>query len=541
MTIFLKGILIGFVSLAIPGLGASTIAIILGIYYQMISSISSIFKDFKKNALFLILLILGYCVGGLIGSLIVDTAYNLYPFPLIMAILGFILGSLPRLFQDTKECFKKCANWIVLIVTLAVILVCSLVAVGSNEVTFVEMGLKDYIVLMIVGFITAITLVVPGVDFAVVLLAIGYYYAIIGVIVDVVNLNNIMYNLLILGVYLLGYGIGSFVFSKCIKGLIDKYPDATKVISFAFVIVAPFIVIKKNIFENDNFYIDNSQIVLGIIIFILSFVIIFLIYHFTDPRDKRISAMKKRNLFRLYYSIGSQFFQAVNYLLTMKKIIKKDEMTFEEKYNYGQFVISKINIGGHIYPLVFGEDKLTKEATLYCVNHQGRYDGLGVLTALKDYPCSFLADKSRVNFPFYKELCLMLNSEYIDRSNMREILTTMKRIGKRLENGDSFIVFIEGKYSDNENNLQEFQTGVLHPAYESKVKITPVVLYDTYKVYSKSSLKKIYPEIHFLDPILYSEYKDLNKKELADMLKERMQAKLDEIKKEKNMQQEVEK
>lgn len=79
MTIFLKGILIGFVSLAIPGLGASTIAIILGIYYQMISSISSIFKDFKKNALFLIVLILGYCVGGLIGSLIVDTAYNLYP------------------------------------------------------------------------------------------------------------------------------------------------------------------------------------------------------------------------------------------------------------------------------------------------------------------------------------------------------------------------------------------------------------------------------------------------------------------------------
>lgn len=79
MTIFLKGIFIDFVSLAIPGLGVSTIAIILGIYYQMISSISSIFKDFKKNALFLIVLILGYCVGGVIGSLIVDTAYNLYP------------------------------------------------------------------------------------------------------------------------------------------------------------------------------------------------------------------------------------------------------------------------------------------------------------------------------------------------------------------------------------------------------------------------------------------------------------------------------
>lgn len=537
MTVFLKGILIGFASLAIPGLSASTIAIVLGIYYQMISSISSIFKDFKKNVLFLVLLILGYLVGGLIGSLIINTAYEMYPFPLIMAILGFIIGTLPKMFSDTKECLKKKSSWLVLIVTLGLILFCSLIAISENEVTFVNMELIDYITLGIVGFVTAVTLVVPGIDFAVMLLSIGYYYSILGVIADIVSFNNLTHNLLVLGTYLLGYGIGAFVFSKVIKKLIDRFSDATKTISLAFILVAPFVVVKKNIIENSNFYLNDFQIVLGIILFILAFIIIVLIYHFTNPNDKRIPAMKKRNLFRLYYSIGCQFFQAINYLLTMKKMIKKDEITFKEKYDYAEFVISKVNKGGHIYPLVYGEENLRNNTTIYCVNHQGRYDGLGVLTALKDHPCSLLVGKDRVKFPFYKELCLMLNCEYIDRHNMRDVLNTMKRMTERLKKGDSFVVFIEGKYEDNKNNLQEFQTGVLHLAYDSKVPITPIVLYDTYKVYSKSSLKKIYPEIHVLNPIEYEEYKDLDKKELASVLKNKIQGKLNEIKLRKNVRE----
>lgn len=530
ISIFLKGILIGFVSLAIPGLGASTIAIILGIYYQMIDSISSIFKDFKKSIGFLVCLLIGYAFGAIIGSLIIDTVYQEYPFPLIMLILGFVVGSIPKMVKDTKESFKKKSGWVTLIITLLIIMLYSMFITDGKEITFEDMKLTDYIVLGIVGLVTSTTLVVPGVDFAVVLLSLGYYYAFIGLLADVVSLTNLSYNLPILFTYLLGYGVGSFIISKFIKKVIDKHEKSVKVISLSFVLIAPFVMIEKNIIDNTSFYWTKSQIIIGIILFLISFLIIVLIYHLTDPNDERIDGMKKRHMFRLYYSIVSQFFQAIFYLKNMRRIIKEDKLNFKEKYDYGQFVIDKINKSGNIYPKVFGEENLNYDATLYCVNHQGRYDGLGVLTALKDYPCSFLADKSRINFPFYYELCVMLDSEYVDRSNMRELVYTMKRMAKRLKNGNSFVVFIEGKYGNNGNNLQEFQTGVLHPAYESKTNITPVVLYDSYKVYSKSSFKKIYPEIHFLKPITYDEYKELDKRELAELIKEKMQKKLDEIK-----------
>ena len=72
-------------------------------------------------------------------------------------------------------------------------------------------------------------------------------------------------------------------------------------------------------------------------------------------------------------------------------------------------------------------------------------------------------------------------------------------------------------------------TGVLQPAYKSGCKVTPIVLYDSWKVFSISSLRRIEPETHVLPPIEYDEYKDLSKAEFSDLLKTRMQAKIDEI------------
>lgn len=45
---FCKGLILGFVGLAVPGLSASTIALEINVYYDLIDSISNIFKKFKK-------------------------------------------------------------------------------------------------------------------------------------------------------------------------------------------------------------------------------------------------------------------------------------------------------------------------------------------------------------------------------------------------------------------------------------------------------------------------------------------------------------
>ena len=181
----LKGILIGFASLGIPGLSASTIAIVLFVYYDMIYAISHIFSKPKKSITFLIFLLIGYGIGCIGGAWMVNSLYIMYPVPVIAAVLGFLIGSVPRMAAENKEDFKHWPNWVVMAIVAAIFLVYALVITNGHTVTFdKELVPFDFIMMFIVGAITSATLVIPGVDFAVTLMALGYYYAFIGLVGD---------------------------------------------------------------------------------------------------------------------------------------------------------------------------------------------------------------------------------------------------------------------------------------------------------------------------------------------------------------------
>ena len=73
LSLLLKGIVIGFASLGVPGLSASTIAIVLFVYYDLIYAISHIFSQPKKSLSFLAVLLTGYAIGCLGGAWAVNT------------------------------------------------------------------------------------------------------------------------------------------------------------------------------------------------------------------------------------------------------------------------------------------------------------------------------------------------------------------------------------------------------------------------------------------------------------------------------------
>ena len=56
ITTYLKGIVVGLGAIT-PGLSGSVLLVIFGLYHKALDSISTIFKNFKKNLAFLIPLI----------------------------------------------------------------------------------------------------------------------------------------------------------------------------------------------------------------------------------------------------------------------------------------------------------------------------------------------------------------------------------------------------------------------------------------------------------------------------------------------------
>ena len=528
--VLVKGIIIGFISIAIPGLSASTIAIILGIYYTMIDSIASILKSFKKSIIFLIFLVLGYSIGSLGGAFVISSVYKVYPLPLLLCIIGIIIGSLPKMIRDVLPYKKRISNWMISILVMVALFAFSFVVRQGKLVDFSNMQIYDYIILAVVGFITSVTLVVPGVDFAVVLIAFGYYYAIINAISEMMVLKNLLLNASVLLTYLISYGLGAFCCSKIIKRLIMKHEERMMFVNLGFVMISPFIVIKSAIIDNETqSNITSATLLIGILLAVAGFIAMIVFNHFASPTNKD-RAHQTRHMFRFYFMILSQPIKAVKIYTTMRKMVKKrDSIPFEERYKYCMKVIDVVNKGGRTRPVFVGEENIPDETTMFVSNHQGRYDGIGIYTKLKDKPTSFLALRSTMNAPMYYEFFKLLESVYVDENDVRSHVYAINKMTEMLKEGRNFIVFVEGGYTDNRNELQEFKTGALKSAFDAKITITPIVLYDSWKVYGVSSIKLIEPEVHFLKPLKYDDYKDMTRKELADTIKQMMQSKLDEL------------
>lgn len=538
--IFLKGIIIGFISLAIPGLSASTIAIALGLYFLLIESLSSIFSNFKKSMSFLIPIMLGFWVGAVIGATIVSKLYDRFPLPVTAIIIGFVIGSIPEMLRELKETKAKKRNYIITLIVMAGVIVFSTLAFNGNPIDFEDMELYEYFILAAVGLVTSATLVVPGVDFAMILLSFGYYYAIIGSINDLTTATAVTHNLTILGIYLLSYGIGAFLVSLLIKKAIGNHEAQFKFANLGFILVAPIVVVQKSILNNSEFinnqsyYASKTLVLVAIILFIVGFLLMYLFNRYNSEYDLRDEIMKKRNHWRFYFTIGRSPIKAIRILRRLNYYKKhRDEYTFIERYKVFADAVITINKSARAYPKVFGYENIPEGTKLFISNHQGKFDGLAICEALHDIPFSFIADSAMINYPFYNVTPELIDVKLVTKGAYKENYDAILRMGNDLSDGMNHLAFPEGGYKDNNNNLREFHSGCLKPAYMAKCVIVPICLYDSWKVFGKSSFRKIYPEVHFLKPITYEEYKDLDRKDLAELIKSRINEKLIEIKIEK--------
>lgn len=226
-------------------------------------------------------------------------------------------------------------------------------------------------------------------------------------------------------------------------------------------------------------------------------------------------------------------FLAVHLHFKCKRIAKSDEMSFEERYKFGQKFVSKFHKDGHIKIHSYGKDNVPNDlkGCLFVANHQGRDDALVILETLKDVPTSVVINDARSHMFLLGPICDMLKAKRIKFNNLRDQYKVYNEMTEEISNHNRrYIIFPEAGYNNNKNNLLEFHTPGFTPAIKAKAPLIPICLYDSYKIYDDKTLKEVRAECHILKPIYYDEYKDLTKSEVALLVKERIQNKLDEIK-----------
>ena len=250
---FLKGIIVGIGGIA-PGLSGSVLLVIFGLYQKTVNAIGTLFKDFKKNMLFLIPLFLGFGVGVIIFSKIVDYFLNNFEMYTRFTFLGLVIGTIPLFYKEVKkEGFDK--KYYILIIAAAI---CGFSLFFVNKDFFPQVTNPNLFQSVILGVAVAGSSIVPGVDSAVILSSLGLYELYVS------SLASLNFSILIpAGV---GLVVGALVISFIINKLIKRFYTATFSIIFGL-----FLSIIPNVLNESCKIGFNAQSVIAIIIAIIGF------------------------------------------------------------------------------------------------------------------------------------------------------------------------------------------------------------------------------------------------------------------------------
>jgi putative membrane protein len=282
--LYFKGMAMG-VADAFPGISGGTMALILGIYKELISSISninlSLFKTLKRNGLnefwkefngtFLIILF-----SGILSSLVVFmnlASFLIDNFPILIwsFFLGLVSASIyiilkpTDLFDFNKKSKHIIKNWILLFSSIYIsYLLTSLSELNSlNEnVTFIFFA----------GFIASCAMILPGISGSYILVILGLYKTMSKALINL-ELNKIL---------IFGFGVilGLASFSKVVKWGFDRFPNKILIVMTGLIIGSihklwPWKLYEINILPTN--YSEYNYLIESIVLFMIGFCLIFLL------------------------------------------------------------------------------------------------------------------------------------------------------------------------------------------------------------------------------------------------------------------------
>lgn len=229
---------------------------------------------------------------------------------------------------------------------------------------------------------------------------------------------------------------------------------------------------------------------------------------------KRIIRMVFRNLFLVPYMWIRLCYHASHV----------DKYKEEQHYELLKYITHRANKGGNVTIDAYGVENIPDEnGFMFFPNHQGLYDVLAILDVCPK-PFSVVAKKEIANIQFLKQVFACMKAYMIDRDDIKQSLQVIINVTNEVKKGRNYLIFPEGTRSKNGNELLEFKGGSFKAATKAKCPIIPVALIDSFKPFDTNTTSQVTVQVHFLKPLYYEDYKDMNTKEIAALVRERIQS-----------------
>lgn len=328
--ISLKGLAMGAADV-VPGVSGGTIALIAGIYEELINTLTSLnlglIKTIRKegvvaafnavNGKFLVSLVLGIFISVLSLAKVFNYLIHHEPVLVWAFFFGLILASVWLIGS-------RVSNW-----DLGKSLALIIGAVISFLITVVSpaQGPDTWIYLFFSGVLAFVAMILPGISGSFILLLLGAYHLILGKVsalidaLKTMDVTILLTNGISLGIFALGGIVGLLSFSRILKWMFEKYENRTLALLTGFLIgslnkvwpwketvevyikhkgepnekVVPLV--QENVLPNTDFSIlTENDILLGLTekptqvgasigLFVLGFLIIFLLERISSTKS----------------------------------------------------------------------------------------------------------------------------------------------------------------------------------------------------------------------------------------------------------------
>ena len=230
------------ISVIAPGVSGSIMAVMMGIYNDLITIISNPFKNFKKNLSYLLPMIIG--AGASIVLLIraLNYLFENYEVPAFLLFMSLIAGSIPTVIGEAKEGTIKKKYFIGVAGALAFALTIGFLAkadfaVAVDTTNTASTAMRIY--LPVCGGVAGMMSMVPGMSVSMVLMMFGIYKPLLSLADSILVFSNWFTpewftSVLTLCTVAVAFLLGMVLFSNITKRVFEKHR------SLAFLMVLGF-------------------------------------------------------------------------------------------------------------------------------------------------------------------------------------------------------------------------------------------------------------------------------------------------------------
>ena len=304
--IFIKGMFMGIADV-VPGVSGGTIAIITGIYEELLRTINGInlktYNDYKKlgiknvwinyNLSFLFKVISGIFFSIIIFSQFILVLIENFPIALWSLFLGLISASIIFLLRQTDKLDFKKSRFILpnqiylLLIGIFLAIYIQTIKPSSTEI--------DFIYLIFCGIISITAMLLPGISGAYILVLLGAYETMLLTFKEVIKFNSDYF----LNFFSFAFGaiLGIKLFSKFLTWSYTKYKNNTLYCLIGFMIgslpslwpwkyknisTSDFI---QNMYIPENYF-QNSEFNQGVLFFVIGVMVVLILERFSHERKK---------------------------------------------------------------------------------------------------------------------------------------------------------------------------------------------------------------------------------------------------------------